>query len=484
MPPRQPDPHLIVMMGGTGDLAGRKLLPALYQLARQDLLGPSWQILAVARSADLDDAGYRIWAREQLAGAGFGTDDLPGWCDQCLHYACIGKGTPEDYGALAQKIATVEKGAGLPGNRIFYLSLPPVAFAPTIAGLGEAQLGNGPGWTRLVIEKPFGHDLQSAQHLNAIVHGQFSEDQVYRIDHYLGKETVQNLMVFRFGNTIFEDLWNRDRIESVQITVAEDLGVEDRAGFYETTGAVRDVIQNHLAQLLALVAMEVPLAYDAQSIRHEKLKVIRSIRPVLPEHVVFAQYTAGNADARVIGYREEDGVASDSGTETYAALRLDLDTWRWQGVPFFIRTGKRLQRKLTQIAVTFRRPPVFLFESMGTSRLQRNCLFITLQPDEGFSLLLDVKSPGEPFTLQQIPLGFRYADQFGDLPDAYQTLLLDVLLGDQALFVHADEVEASWRLFDPVLSATPQIQTYPAGSWGPSAADQLLARDGQIWQMP
>jgi glucose-6-phosphate 1-dehydrogenase len=475
--------HLIVVFGGTGDLARKKLLPALFNLATQNLLGERWRILAVSRRRGPSDEGYRAWVATALADEGISKPQLAQWCAQTLHHASIGEGAPGDFQALAARIEGLEAEAQLPGNRIFYLALPSAAYAETIQGLGQAGLQRGPGFTRVVVEKPFGYDTDSAQVLNASMHEYFQEDQIYRIDHYLGKETVQNLLVFRFGNSIFEDLWNRDRIESVQITVAETIGVGERAAFYEKTGAVRDIIQNHLTQLLCLTAMEVPAAFDAESVRYEKVKVLRAIRPIAQDDIVFAQYASapkGQGDSPR-GYLEEEGVAVGSRTETFAAMRLVIDNWRWQGVPFYIRTGKRLAKKTTQIAVAFRSPPVCLFESMGACLLHRNVLLITLQPDEGFSFQIDVKAPGEPLALQNVPLEFKYSDAFGELPDAYETLLLDVLQGDQTLFVHAAEVEASWRLFDPVLQGEPAIQPYAVGSMGPSEASWLLGRDGQRW---
>jgi glucose-6-phosphate 1-dehydrogenase len=473
-------PHLFVIFGGTGDLTARKLLPAIHELVRLGHLGDDVCFLAVARSGEHDDTSYRRWVRRMLGEGGVEVDAA--WCDRCLHYVSLGKGTGEDFERVGARIAELDRERRLGGNRVFYLALPAPGVAPTVEGLGAAGLASSDGWSRLVIEKPFGHDLESASALNALIHRHFAEEKVYRIDHYLGKETVQNLLVLRFGNTVFEDLWNRDRIESVQITASESLGVEGRAGFYETAGALRDVLQNHLLQVMALTAMEIPMTFSAGDVSGEKLKVLRAVQTPGPEDVVWGRYTAGRLDGHAVpGYLEEPGVSSDSQTETYVALRVRLNSWRWQGVPFYLRTGKRMDRKLTQIVITFRRPPICLFESMGSCLLHGTDLKIVLQPQESFSLNIDVKAPGEPLTLQRIPLRFAYADAFGKLPDAYETLLLDIMEGDRTLFVHADETEAAWRICDPLLSVPRTVHDYRAGSHGPAAADALLGQDGCRW---
>ena len=482
----QLEQHLFVIMGGTGDLTQRKLLPALYHLSAEGPLAGRSRVLAVARRTDIDDAAYRRWAQEALSAAGLSGDARAAtWCSDCLHYQPLGEGAPEDYRALAQRIASLERDRKLPGNRIFNLALPPAAFPPAVTGLGESGLNRGPGWTRIVVEKPFGRDLDSARQLNQLIHRYFEESQTYRIDHYLGKDTVQNLLSFRFSNAIFESLWNRDRIESVQITVAEQMGVETRGAFYDGVGALRDMLQNHLTQLMCVTAMEIPPALEAEFVRDEKVKVLRSIPPLRAAEAVFGQYAPGSAEGqRVPGYREEEGMPHDSRTETFLALRVHINNWRWQGVPFYLRTGKRLAGRSTDIVVNFRCPVLTCFEPF-TCDIQCNRLVITLQPDEGFDLHFGVKSPGQPFRLETQRLRFRYDEAFGALPDAYETLLLDIVRGDQTFFVRADEVETAWRVYTPLLQEPPHVHFYPAGTWGPEAADELIEdRSHGGWYVP
>jgi glucose-6-phosphate 1-dehydrogenase len=470
------EPHLIVIFGGTGDLMRRKLLPALAGLSARGRIPDGTSVLALGRSR-LNDEEFRAWARESLTKGGPQGEAAAAWCEACLHYQSLGDGAEEDYAALAERIREIESERGLPGNRLFYLALPPGSFAPSIAGLGGAGLARSPGWTRLVVEKPFGTDLQSARTLNERVHRHFAEEQVYRIDHYLGKETVQNLLVFRFANPIFEAIWNRNHVERVEITVAESMGAGTRAGYYDLAGALRDMVQNHLTQLLTLSAMEVPAAFDADAIRAEKIKVLRSVAPIADSDVVWGRYTEGETDGRPVpGYLDEDGVPADSHTETFVALRMEVANWRWQGVPFLLRTGKRLPQRSTEVRVVFRRAPVSIFQDHPGCRVHSNVLTLRLQPDEGFNLAFEVKTPGEGVELSTQHLRFAYADAFGGLRDAYETLLLDVMSGDQTLFVHADEVEAAWRLYDPLLEHRPAPLPYPAGSWGPEAVARLRAR--------
>jgi glucose-6-phosphate 1-dehydrogenase len=478
-----PSPCMFVMFGATGDLMHRKLLPALYNLFEEKRLPKGFQVLGVSRDQNLTDAQFRKWGVGALKDAGFkDSGKLARWCNTTLQYQTIAQGSETDYQALGERIAAVERAHSLSGNRVMYLALPPGAFPSTIEGLGEAGLNRSHGWTRLAIEKPFGRDLTSARALNALIHRYFDETQVYRGDHYLGKESVQNLLAFRFGNALFESAWNRDHVKDVQITVAEELGVENRAAYYEETGALRDMVQNHLTQLLTLTAMEVPAAFQADAIRAEKIKVLHSVAPLRANAVVYGQYDAGKFQGRKLtAYRKAPGVAAKSNVETFVAMRLEIENWRWQGVPFFLRTGKRLAKRTTEIAINFRRPPVALFRSIDAGMPHTNVLVITLQPDEGFELSFEVKSPGDQFTLQTQRMKFLYAEAFGNLSTGYETLLLEIMQGDQTLFVHGDEAEAAWRLYTPLLRKPPPLHLYPAGSWGPAAAEKLVRTADSTW---
>jgi glucose-6-phosphate 1-dehydrogenase len=476
------DPHLFVILGATGDLTGRKLLPALYRLARQGQLGTKSFVLGAATDSDLDDKSFRMRCGQALVAAVPSVKMEQAWASERLFYQTLTTGEAADYRALAARLTVIEKEQQLPGNRVIYLALPPDVFPTAIQRLSEAGLSRSQGWTRLVIEKPFGRDLETARKLNEVLHRHFEESQVYRIDHYLGKETVQNVLVFRFANSLFEPLWNRDRVESVEITAAETIGVEHRARYYETAGALRDMVQNHLTQLLSLTAMEPPAKFDADAIRQEKVKVLHSVVPIRPEDIVLGQYTRGTVEAREVpGYREEPGVARDSQTETFAALRLEIANWRWHGVPFLLRTGKRMTRRLTTIVVNFRCPPVSIFQPFEAREIHANSLVISIQPDEGFDLQFEIKSPGRDIQLQSRGLKFRYSEAFVPLPEAYETLLLDVLTGDPTLFVRDDWVEASWKLYTPLLHNRPRVLPYPAGSWGPQGANCLLKEPGREW---
>jgi glucose-6-phosphate 1-dehydrogenase len=473
-----------VIFGGTGDLARRKLLPALSVLRQHDYTTDDTVVIGVGRDTKMGDEEYRALVQEALAAAGHPVEKTHRWLDRCVFYHGIGDGKPDDFRRLGTRLETLERERGIPVNRAFYLAIPPVAFPATIDGIQTAELHKSRGWTRVVIEKPFGRDLESARELNALLHRCFSEAHVYRIDHYLGKETVQNLLVFRFANAVFESVWSREHVESVQITIAEQLGVERRAAYYDTAGAVRDVLQNHGAQLVSLVAMDTPARFTADAIRQEKVKALEQVRPVQLENVVLAQYAAGHVNgAAVPGYLDEPGVAKGSRTETFAALRLDVDSWRWQGVPFYLRTGKRMAERVTEVAIKFRRPPVWMFKQIGTTELHRNTLRLVIQPKEGFALYFHVKAPGRPMRLERLPLDFYYDERYPELPEAYQTLLLDVIDGDQTLFVRSDEVETAWRLFSPMIENGLPMHTYTSGSWGPREADALLVRHGEEWSM-
>ena len=469
-------PYLFVLFGATGDLAAVKLFPALYRVSTRDEGDAPFAVLGVGRS-DWDDAKLQQTAVAALVAVDVPEGDAAAWAATTLRYARVA--SYADLDAVFARATDVEAEAGTEGNRVYYLALPPSAFPDAIHALGEHEAerrdgsGGTAGWGRLVIEKPFGHDLASARALNAVVHEHFEEDSVYRIDHYLGKETVQNLLVFRFANAIFESVWNRQQVERVEILVAETNDAAGRAGYFDGVGTLRDMIQNHLTQLFTLAAMEPPVRLDADGIRTEKIKVLRSTRTARRDGVVLGQYTAGGGKE---GYLEHDGVAGGSATETFAAVRLHVDNWRWQGVPFVLRTGKRMPERLTEIAVVFRKPPVALFRRAGEERTvpTPNVLRIRLQPDEGFRLSFEVKAPGDGFGVTTQELDFRYEEAFGRLPDAYETLLRDIAKGDPTLFVHADEAEQAWRLYETLLDADDrEVHPYASGTWGPDAADRL-----------
>ncbi len=463
------EPHLFIIYGGTGDLASRKLLPSMYQVMVDSSVADQSVLVGVS-SQDLDDDGYRSFARESLQKAGINDGDQ--WCDERVYFQQIQRGE-DTLGILADKIAAIETEHRLPGNRIFYLALPPAAFPEVITALSKSGLNQSPGWTRIVIEKPFGRDLTSAQALNSLIHRNFDESQIYRIDHYLGKETVRNLLAFRFANMLFESSWDRDRVDAIEITVAESIGIEKRSAYYDGAGIIRDMVQNHLTQLLALVAMEAPHSFDAEAIRNGKVQLLNAIRPIDLREVTLGQYGPGDLDgAKMVGYRDEDQVPDESTTPTYISLKIEIDNWRWQGVPFYLRTGKRMPAKSSQVVIRFRPPPICLFHGKkDMCEDHQNIIKLILQPNEGFEVHFDVKSPGESLQLVEKQLRFMYADDFDHLPDAYQTLISDIIQGDQTLFVRADEVEASWRLYDPVVDAATnghKLHSYAAGTWGPS----------------
>jgi glucose-6-phosphate 1-dehydrogenase len=470
------EPATIVIFGASGDLTRRKLIPALHSLGCEGLLPRTIRVLGVARSP-LTDETFRDLLYEGVTEYARLT---PGVCELWPSFAgrhsylAGGYDDPETYRRLAERLAQLDAEAGTAGNRLFYLSTPPVLYPVIVEQLGRAGLNrSGPGWTRIIIEKPFGHDLESARQLNDQIHAVFDEEQVYRIDHYLGKETVQNMMTFRFANAIFEPLWNRNYIESVQITMAESIGVGHRAGYYDQAGVLRDMLQNHLLQLLTLIAMEPPSAFNARALRDEKVKVLQAVRPVDPEDYVLGQYE---------GYRDEEGVAPNSTTPTYVALKMYVDNWRWQGVPFYLRSGKHLPRKTTEVTLQYKPVPHLLFPE--NVDLATNSLSLCVQPDEGMHLIFQTKVPGSGMRVAPVDMEFHYGTRFGEhmLPEAYERLLLDALQGDASLFARSDEIELAWTFVDP-MTVGREPEPYRPGSDGPPLADMLLASEGHRWLM-
>jgi glucose-6-phosphate 1-dehydrogenase len=486
-------PTALAIFGATGDLARRKLFPALYNLAHEGQLPERFGLIGVARR-DLPDDEFREWVGESIARFSRRRPDADVLRELLarMRYVASGFDDPDGYRRLGVALCELDEEAGEPLNRIFYLSTAPAFFPVIVEHLGGAELNQcAQSDVRVVIEKPFGTDLASARELNRRTLSVLSEEQVFRIDHYLGKETVQNLMAFRFANAMFEPVWNRNYIDNVQITAAEDIGIEGRAEYYDNAGALRDLVQNHMMQLLCLVAMEPPSAFDAHKVRDEKVKVVESIRPPSEDEVatmaIRAQYVAGvDAGEEVPGYREEPGVPSDTKTETYAALRLKVNNWRWAGVPFYLRTGKRLARKVTEIAVTLRPVPHLAFQQDGAVGPQPNQLVLTVQPDEGVTLTLGAKIPGARMRIRPVNMEFHYGTSFvSQSPEAYERLILDAMRGDATLFTRDDEVEAFWAICDPILRAWRErdlpLFEYPAGSAGPPEGDALLA-PGQRWR--
>jgi glucose-6-phosphate 1-dehydrogenase len=491
-------PCAFVIFGASGDLARRKLIPGIYELARDGLLSEKTFIMGFART-DQTDEQFRAICRESVqkhARTGF---DESVWAkiEPRLYYASADYGSMDDHARVRARVDQLDATFGTQGNRLFYLSTPPAAFEPVISCLGAREPQEkhpertSASWHRIITEKPFGQDLASAQRLNHLLHQYFAEEQVFRIDHFLGKETVQNLMVMRFANSIFEPIWNYKYIDHVQITVSETLGVGTRGGYYDRSGALRDMVQNHMLQLLSLVAMEPPASLEANSIRDEKVKVFRSMRAIRPERVrhvvVRGQYAAGEFDGQQTqGYLGEAGVRPKSPTETFVALKLYLDNWRWSGMPFYLRTGRFMPEKLSEVVVRFRTPPLALFQKQFESPVYNNDLVIRVQPDEGISWRLNGKVPGGQMNIKQVSLNFLYSTAFHvEPPEAYERLLHDAMLGDQTLFIRGDEVEAAWALIDPIeqgwRESDDSPKEYAPGTWGPQAAMDLIEHDGRRW---
>jgi glucose-6-phosphate 1-dehydrogenase len=491
-------PAVMVIFGATGDLSSRKLLPALYNLAKQRLLPPGFALLGAAID-ELPDDEFRKRTAASVSEHSRTQPVDDAVLDSFLanvEYMAIDFSKPEGFQRLKQYVDRLDKERGAGGNAVYYCATPPATYASIAEGLAAAGLARAErsGQHRIVVEKPFGTDFRSASELNAVLHRTFGEDAVFRIDHYLGKETVQNILACRFANAIFEPIWNSHYVDSVQITVAEELGIEHRAAYYDKAGALRDIVQNHAFQLLTLVAMEPPVAFDAVAVRDEKVKVLRSVRPFHGDDVaretVRGQYVDGWVlGEQVHGYRQEPGVAPDSQTETYAALRMRVDNWRWAHTPFYLRTGKRLPKRVTEIRVQFKRPPHLTFGREATRDLEPNAITLRIQPEEGISLRFGAKVPSAGIRIRSVNMDFLYMSSFLlDAPDAYERLIMDALLGDPTLFTRADEVETAWRLIDPIERAwregRPSLQTYAAGTWGPEAADKLLQGEDREWHRP
>jgi glucose-6-phosphate 1-dehydrogenase len=499
-----PEPCILILFGATGDLTMRKLLPALYNLSLEGLLPHAFSVVGVARRPKSDDD----FRKEMLDAVNEFSRSRPVqpqlWetFSQGIFYVQSEFHDPEGFGRLKARLEQIDKERGTGGNHLYYMATPPDAYPIISANLGKVGLvarestrdpSSTAGWSRIVVEKPFGRDLRSARELNRQLHTVFSERQIYRIDHYLGKETVQNLLVFRFGNIIFEPIWNQQYIDNVQITVAENIGIEGRASYYDNAGAIRDMVQNHMMQLLSLVCMEPPVAFDADNVRDEKVKVLRAIHPMTREQVltrtVRAQYSAGSVNGQPVpGYCSEEGVNPDSITETYVAIKLFVDNWRWAGVPFYLRTGKRLPKRSSEVAIQFKDVPQILFNDHPDVPLEPTVLSLRVQPEEGLSMRIASKLPGPKVRIYPVKMEFNYSSSFGGTtPEAYERLILDVMAGDATLFMRRDGVEAAWQFVMPILNHWQKIHVrdlpeYQCGTWGPVEADRVIAPDGRQWR--
>ena len=489
-------PCVLVIFGAAGDLTKRKLIPALYNLKHSNLLSDNFAVVGVAR-AEMTDDEFRRRLRDDMKQ--FATDEIDQkewqWLSDRFYYLSGDFEDEDTYERVKQRLEKLNQERQAGGNYCFYLSSAPQYFALIVKHLGRAELTKEDAghWRRVVIEKPFGRDLESARELNREIQQVLKEDQIYRIDHYLGKETVQNILVFRFGNSIFEPIWNRRYIDSVQITAAERVGVEQRGGYYESAGALRDMVPNHLLQLVTLTAMEPPNSFKANAVRDEQVKVLHAIQCPSPEEAsrrtVRGQYDAGEIDGKPEpAYRDEPNVAKDSNTETFVALKLLIDNWRWADVPFYLRTGKRLRARDTEIAIRFKRAPFIMFRDTPVERLPTNRLVLHIQPDEGILVRFGAKIPGPTMKIGPVDMDFDYEDYFGDTPSTgYERLLHDCMVGDATLFQRADQVEAGWAVVEPIQKAwgtepPPKFPNYRAGTWGPTEADELLAKDGRAWE--
>ena len=489
-------PALMVIFGATGDLSTRKLLPSIYNLAKQRLLPPGFAIVGAALD-DISEADFREHAaggiRDHSRTQPVDESVLQSFLQE-LFYQPLKFDDLKGFKALKRRLEELDHERNTGANAVFYCATPPPTYPLIVEQLKASGLNQAGGYRRIIIEKPFGADRASARDLNSKVQEAFHEDSIFRIDHYLGKETVQNILAFRFANSIFEPIWNNQHVDSVQVTVGEELGIEKRGAYYERAGAMRDIVQNHALQLLTLVAMEPPIAFEAQPVRDEKVKVLRAVRPLEAHEIelntVRGQYQAGWVlGEKVAGYREEANVAPESQTETFAALRLQIDSWRWAGVPFYIRAGKRLPKRVTEIRIQFKRPPHLTFGREATKELEPNAITLRIQPEEGISLRFGAKVPSAGIRIRSVNMDFLYMSSFlVDAPDAYERLLMDCMLGDPTLFTRADEVETAWSIVDPIeeswAAGKPALEFYEAGTWGPEGADQMLARDLSTWHRP